>query len=175
MKILTIAADITKAIKSIQTRGGKLDADIHAAGVAVLKHANAHGDTTLADALVNAMPKGSRKLALVEWMLAFGTMRVLDNATEKEAIQAGRHFAQTKDKVYNEADAIATPWTDYRKEPAVSLAFDAQAAVQALIARLNKAQKAGVNIENRAHALNEAQALVAILSAPLPKHEEAPL
>lgn len=173
MKIMTAAADISKAIKSIQLRGAKLDGDIHLAGVSTLKHADAHRDTTLTDALVNAMPKGSRKLALVEWMLAFGGVRTLDPKTEKDAIKAGRIFALAADKAYNEGEAIATSWTEFRKEADVATAFDAQAAVKGVIARLTKAKQSGLTIENKASALHEAQALVALLSAPVVEAEAA--
>lgn len=70
------AAEINKAIASIHTRGKKLDADIQTAGLSILNHANEHGDSTLADKLVLALPKGSRKLALTEWLLEIGRAHV---------------------------------------------------------------------------------------------------
>src|SRR5690606_28981785 len=92
MKILQTAAEVAKAIVSIASRGATPDGDIHTAGVAVLYHAAEHGDATLADKLVHAMPKGGRKLALVEWMLAFGMLSKLDPKADKEAIASGRLF-----------------------------------------------------------------------------------
>lgn len=165
LKIIETAAAITKAITSIQTRGGKLDKDIHIAGVSVLAHAAKHGDTTLADKLVHAMPKGGRKLALVEWMLAYGNISKLDPKTDKAAIDAGRLFALDKAKKYNEAGAIAESWVEFKPEASVLTAFDAQAAVQSVLNRLNKANEGHIEIKGRAEALAQARALVAALEA----------
>ena len=163
LKIITSAALITKAIASIQNRGGKLDTDIHAAGVSVLKHAAEHGDTTLADKLVQAMPKGGRKLALVEWMLAYGAIALLDAKNDKDAIAAGRLFKLQKAKQYDEAGAIAESWTEFRKEAAVLTAFDAQAAVASVLARFKKASEGKLENKGKAEALAQARALVAAL------------
>ena len=169
------AALIQKAITSIQTRGGKLDHDIHVAGVSVLAHAAAHGDSTLADKLVQAMPKGARKLALVEWMLAYGQVSLLDKVADREAVQAGRVFKIDRTKRYDEAGAIAESWTEFKPERDPLTAFDAQAAVSAVLGRLTKAQKSHLTIKNRAEALAQAQALVAALSAEYAEPQEAPM
>lgn len=163
MQVIKSAPLILKAITSIANRGAKLDADIHVAGVSVLVHAAEHGDTTLCDKLVNAMPKGGRKLALVEWMLAFGMIAKLDPKADKDAIAAGRIFKLDRSRKHDEAGAIGTPWTEFKPEAAVHTAFDAQAAVTLLLARLNKATSSGLTIEGRAEALAKAQELVAAL------------
>lgn len=164
MKIMTSAAEITKAITSIKGRGAKLDADIHRAAVSILNHATEHGDTTLADNLVHAMPKGARKLALVEWMLAFGQIAKLDKEADKDAIAAGRLFKLDRTRKLDIEGAIATPWTDFKPEAAVLDAFDVQAAVASVMGRLTKAAAAGMTIKGKAEALAQAQALVAALS-----------
>ena len=163
MKLLNTAADINKAIASIAQRGKLLDTSIHVAGVSVLAHATAHGDTTLADKLVLAMPKGGRKLALVSWMLAFGQLAKLDPKLDKDAIAAGRLFKMDKTRKHDQEGAIATSWTEFAKEAAPATAFDAQAAVQSIIARLTTAGKRGVPITDKAAALASAKELVAAL------------
>lgn len=163
MKLYENAAAITKAIVSIQGRGAKLDGDIHVAGVSVLAHASQHRDTTLADRLVNAMPKGARKLALVEWMLAFGQMAKLDPKLDKEAIAAGRLFKMDDTRTLDIPGAIGMPWVEFKKEADVITAFDAQAAVKSVLTRLTAAAASGKTIENRAMALDQAKALVAAL------------
>ena len=87
MKLITVSADIAKAILSIQRRGTLLDADIHIAACSVIQHHATHGDSTLADKLVLAMPKGARKLALVEFILAYSQMSKLDTGNDKDAIK----------------------------------------------------------------------------------------
>lgn len=175
MQIIKSAALIDKAISSIQLRGAKLDKDIHVAAVSVLAHAAEHGDTTLADKLVQAMPKGGRRLALVEYMLAFGSIAVLDKKADKEAIEAGRLFKLDRTKRYDEAGAVQTCWTDFKKEAAVLDAFDVQKAVASVLGRLKKATEEGKTVQGRAEALAEAQALVAALTAEPAPREDAPL
>lgn len=176
MQIIKTAADINKAIASIANRGAKLDGDIHRAGVSVLAHASEHGDPSLADKLVNAMPKGSRKLALVEWMLAHGQIAKLDQKEDKDAIASGRVFKLDRTRTLDLEGAIKTSWVEFKKEAAVHTAFDAQAAVKSVLARLKTANAKGLTVEHKAEALAEAQALVALLSAaPAPAAEPAPM
>ncbi len=163
MQIIKAAADIKKAITSIANRGAKLDGDIHKAGVSVLAHASEHGDSTLADSLVQAMPKGGRKLALVEWMLAHGQLAKLDPKADKDAIAAGRIFKLDRTRTLDLEAAMETSWVEFKKEAAAHTAFDAQAAVRAVLARLKSANEKGLTVENKAQALDEAQALVAAL------------
>ena len=162
MKLIQGAAAINKAIASIQNRGAKLDGDIHLCGVSALAHASEHGDPSLCDKLVQAMPKGSRKLALVEWMLAHGQIVTLDAKVAKET---GRVFALDRTKVLDLDAAMAKSWVEFRKESAPATAFDAQKAVQSVLTRLNAASKAGVTVEHKAEALAQARALVAALEA----------
>lgn len=157
---------INKAIVSIAQRGKKLDADIQAAGMSILNHIELHGDYTLADSLVNALPKGSRKLALVEWLLAFGKVRLLDkdNPADIARVAAGGFFAFDKTKATNLLEASKKPWFDFKPEAPILTAFDAQAAVQGVLAKFTKAAAGGLEIQNRAHALDAAKALVEALS-----------
>lgn len=164
MNKLITAADIQKAITSIAGRGAKLDGDIQKTGLAVLSHVDAHGDTTLADKLVQAMPKGGRKLALVEWMLAYGKVIKLDKSADKDAVAMGRLFKHDATKKTDIQGATDTPWTEFKREADVLTAFDAQAAVQGLFKRITKAKQDGLTITNKEQALKDAQAVVAALS-----------
>ena len=74
-----------KAIGSIQGRANKLQEDIHQAAVSCIDHLNKHGDTSLINRLVLAMPKSQRKNALIKWAIAFGKLAMNDDkATHKE-------------------------------------------------------------------------------------------
>lgn len=164
MKLHTSTEAINKAIASIKNRGTKLDSDIHVAGCSVLSHMAEHGDSTMADKLVQAMPAGSRKLALVEWMLAFGQVRVLDAKNDKAAITEGRVFALDRSRKHDAEGAEKTSWTEFRKDASVADAFDAGAAVKSVVARLKKATEGKLEIKDKAEALAQAQALVAALA-----------
>lgn len=161
-KIIVGTAAIDKAIKSIAGRGAKLDGDIQLAGLSVLAHIEAHGDTTLADRLYAAMPKGARRLALAEWMLAFGKVEALqaNNPEHKERIASGQVFGYAKLKKTDMQGAEDKKWFDMRKEAAPAEAFDVQAAVQSLLKRIQTAQAKGVKLEH-AEKLDELVKLAA--------------
>lgn len=157
IQIIVGAAKINAAIKSIATRGAKLDESIQIAGLSVLAHVTEHGDTSVADNLFNAMPKGARRLALVEWMLAFGQLRTLSAQTkeEKQRIALGQVFAIDRSKTLNLEGAAEKPWHEMRKEAAPAVVFDAQAQVKALLTRLQKAITEGKEIKGMEEAKAE--------------------
>ena len=167
MELIKEVKAINAKISSIAKRGASLDADIQLAACSVLAHIDQHGDVTLADRLVNAMPKSGRKLALVEFMLAFGKLAVLkaNSKENKAAIESGRVFAYAKDKDTDIEGAIAKPWYEFKKEAAVSEAFDVQASVKAILTRMAKAAKEGKRIDHKEEAIAEVQALLAALQA----------
>lgn len=160
------AAAINKAIDSIKNRGAKLDASIQQAGLSIMAHASEHGDTTCADRLVQAMPKGARKLAVVEWVLAYSQMRKLDPKQPEEAarIKEGATFKLDRERKLDLESAMEKQWHEFKPEAAVATAFDAQSAVAALIARLKSAQSKGMTIEHKVEALAQAKALVEALT-----------
>lgn len=162
-KLYKGAAEINRAIDSIKNRGAKLDASIQLAGLSVLAHASEHGDTTCADRLVLAMPKGARKLALVEWMLAFGQLAKIDPTVDSKEWR-GRMFKLDRTRTLDLKAAEAKQWHKFKPEAAVRTAFDAQAAVMALLARLKGAESKGMSIEHKAEALAQAKRLVVALS-----------
>lgn len=73
------------AIKSIAGRGAKLQADIHACAVSALDHFQRHGDSTLMNRLVLALPKSSRTNALIAWALHFGQFALNDDKATRGA------------------------------------------------------------------------------------------
>lgn len=163
--LLKGTAAINKAIASIATRGAKLDASIQLTGLSILAHVEEHGDTTLADRLFNAMPKGSRRVMLAEWFLAFGLMRTLSAKNKDDAIRikGGAVFGIDRTRRTDMAGAEAKPWYAMKKERAAAEAFDAQASVKAVLARLTKAAAGGLEIQHREGALAAAKALVEAL------------
>lgn len=154
------ASAIDKAIASIKTKGANLDASIQIAARSVLAHIEHCGDTTVADKLFNAMPNGSRRNCLAEWMLAFGQVRLLMNTQpdDKEALKNGRIFAIDRTKKYDAAGAEGKLWHEMRKQADVQTVFDCQAAVQSLLNRIQSAVGKGMTIEGQEQALATLQA-----------------
>jgi len=102
---------IDAKIKSIKTRGKNIDKDIHETGVAIMKHALAHGDYTRANKLVDAMPKSGRTKAFIKWF----SDHTPYNWNEKEKTFK---LPKNKDKrrafLIDEADAV--PFWEYTVE-----------------------------------------------------------
>lgn len=165
MKLITTTADINKAIESIAKRGQKLDNDIQLTGVSVLEHIALHGDTTLLDKLVSAMPKGARKGAFCEWAVHHGCVRMLDRNDQADAlaIEQGRLFKKDKSKEWNVEDAFASKWWEFKPEADLLTTFDAGKMVQALLKRYGKAVKDGAEITGKGEALAALRALTQTL------------
>ncbi len=128
MKIITSKAAIVTAIESIRTRGKKLDADIWLAAVSVTAHAEAHGDVTLANTLVDAMPKGSRVNALLSHLECFGKFTYNDKKKE---------LAFDKSKTTDIEGAMGKSWVDFKPETPYK-GLDLAKAIVALIAKANE-------------------------------------
>ena len=67
MTLITNAAELRQRIRDIYHAGRKIDGDIHVAATSCMFHAGEHGDVTLFERLLDAMPKSSRRVALITW------------------------------------------------------------------------------------------------------------
>lgn len=161
MKLITDNAALAKAIKSIAVRGQKLDHDIHVAGVSCLQHIADHSNTTLLNDLVNALPKGARKHAFVEWALAYGSVRTLDRTNEADAdkIAKGQVFALDRTKQFDLDGAMQNAWFNFKPEADLLTAFDVHKAVSQLVKRVTKATKEGADLQGVQDALKQLKAL----------------
>lgn len=127
---------IKAAIKSIRERGAKLDNDIQLTALDTLQHAGAHGDVTLVNELYLAMPAGSRRSALAEWLITFGKVKANEGKNKAE-----QPFKFAPDKTEDFETGRATMWhTMGSPEKNPEEVFDLQKALAAL---LKKASKAG--------------------------------
>ena len=165
--IIEDSKKLSATIAGIKKSGASLDERIQVAALSVIALVAKCNNTTIADQLVNAMPKSGRKLALVEYLVAFGNFEVITakSAEDKKAIEAGRVFKFAKDKVANLEGADSKMWYDFRKEAKVSEAFDVQSQVKSLLSRLKAAAEAGKEIQNKEGAIEQARALLAALEA----------
>lgn len=79
------SALVNKSIESIKNRGAKLDRDVHSTALACLWHVQEHGDITLMNRLLLALPKSTRRNALGKWAVQFGKLKLNeDKAAAKE-------------------------------------------------------------------------------------------
>lgn len=157
MTIITDRASIVKAIASIASRGKKLDDSIQQTGLSVLAHIEEHGNVELASKLYDALPKGARRLALAEWMLAHGKLRPLNPKAKDDqpALKAGLHFGYDRAKETNLEAAAAKPWHEFKQEKSVSDAFNVQDKALRMVL---EAAKNGVTLEDMLAAVQAAYA-----------------
>lgn len=145
-KLLEGVAIISKAITSLQTRGKKYESDLHQTAVSCLNHAGKHGDITLANRLIEAIPTLTRKNALKDWFLAFGKFK-WDAETKKLA------YDKTKATLLEEA--IDMPFWSFKSEPEYK-PFDFNAAIQAVLAKAKKAKEKGETLpDDKIEALSK--------------------
>lgn len=116
-------AEANKSIDSIAKLGAKLDAQIHHTAVSALTHHATHGDTTLINRLILAMPKSGRKNALVAWAVHFGGLLINDDKASRDAAP----LLHVKDAPEFDQDAaLAEPfWMFKAKEGTAVWSFDA--------------------------------------------------
>lgn len=126
-------AEIDKAIKSITTSGAKLDALIQTTAVQVCEHYSQFADNGLVNRLFLAMPKGSRRNALADWILKFVGVEVNVGDNKKE-----QPFRHCKGKASDPVAGALTMWYDLKKEKAVDEVFDVATAFKAILRRIEK-------------------------------------
>tara|TARA_R110002111_G_scaffold123047_1_gene186887 strand:- start:170 stop:646 length:477 start_codon:yes stop_codon:yes gene_type:complete len=127
MKLITSKDAIIKAIASISGRGAKLDKDIWVAAVSAMAHHNEHGDVTIINDLVNAMPKGGRVNALRDYILAHGKVK-FDNQVKA--------FVHDKEGSFDSLGAMEVSWVEFKPEPEYK-PLDALKLVTALAKRIS--------------------------------------
>lgn len=162
MKLITDTAKLKAAFESITKRGAKLDDDIWIAAVSAMSHHNTHGDVTIINELVSAMPKGSRVNALREFIEAHGKVSYdTDN----------KIFLHDKQGNFDLEGATAQSWTEYKPEapyqPIDALALIKKLAVKIQNADANKGDKV---TNKQARAVLQ---LATDLGIELPKAKEA--
>jgi hypothetical protein len=162
------AADIIADIAKWGKRGETWTKDGQKLGMEVLGHVEAHGDVTVANKLVAAMPKGTKRAAMIEWCVAFGKL----DLHPKQDTKNGVFFAHSKDKTTDLVGAAKTPWTEFQPDPEIITVFDAQAAAIAAIDKLVKASK-GKDIQT-VHHTEVLDRLVALRNELAPQAAEEP-
>lgn len=130
------ATAISKEIAGIKSASAKLDQRIQVAALSVASHAQKHGDITLAEKLVDALGKGHRKTALVDWLIAFGPFAIAPD-------ESG--LVYSKRESFDMDAAQAKPWYDFKPETP----FKAVKLADMLDSLLKKAEGA---LKDEAHA-----------------------
>lgn len=153
-------SQIDKQIALITKAGAKLDAFIQSTAVDVLEHYSEHSDTKLVNRLYLGMPKGARKAALTEWLLAF--CAVVPN--ENKATAKDQPFIHSRDKVTDVAGGKAKMWYECKPDAKPADVFDFQRFVKQALKKYGEAETTTMTAE-QAHAL---AALAGVSDADVP-------
>lgn len=154
MKILNVK-QTNAAIATLKITGKALDQGIQEVGLSVLYHVGENREVSLAIKLLNAMPKGGRRNALVEWFILFGMIAVnTDKATAKE-----RPLVFDRDRTTNLEGAAAKPWYTCRPERPAAEVFDVEAKLRQLLKQLETAKAKGMTVKGEQYVSAMAKAL----------------
>lgn len=144
-KLIEGAANLSKEFGLIKAAGAKLDQRIQVAALSVIMHVEKCGDVTVATGLMDAMPQGSRKAALIEWFLAHGKMRQNVDAAGKVNKDLPWLFDKTKETKFELG--MENPWYTFKPEKLDEEAFDFQGLLASLLKRAEKAAAGGKEVK----------------------------
>ena len=138
---------ITSGLKSIKSAGTKYKAQVHIVAVSIIGHIFEHGDTRLADNLLDAMGKGVDRQAMIHYLEDMGCVK-WSRKDARFVLNKTARAEMVFDEAYLEADD--TPrWYDYaREKKALSSSFDLEARVASLLEQLKKARIDGKEVRN---------------------------
>ena len=135
---------LVKLIRIIAKRGAILDNQIHVAAVNAAMAVKAHGNIGYCNSLYLAMPKGSRHVALTEWLVSFGGVSANEGADKGTA-----PFVFDKAKQVDLETGTATPWYTMKPSKAPDEVVDVLALVMKAIKKGSE-PKEGQTVEHAA-------------------------
>lgn len=133
MKQVTLIQDTSKVnvlIEAIKKAGAKLEGEIHQAACSALWHAEQHGDVTIMQKLIDALPGFARRNALIAWAVEFGKFKADKEGKSVEFNKFGKTGLIER--------AMDKPFWEFKPE-APFQAFDMKAELAKLLKRAEKA------------------------------------
>ena len=145
--MLTVS-QINAKLKTIAKNRDKINAELQTLAVSIIGHICEHGDTTLADRLLDAMGKGLDRQAMVLYLEDMGAVR-FDKGTGKFVLSKKKRAEMEFDEDYLTSED-APKWYEYAKaKGALSSTFDLEAKIAALLKQMAKKEESGeVEIKN---------------------------
>lgn len=147
-------------IKAIKTTGEKIDNMLHECAMFSLSQLNMHGNNGVANRLLGALNKSTRKEALFVWFNDFGKCTRDKTNTlnyQGKKVLAWEGEEQTQENMLVLADE--NPFYEYTREIKPASSYDVMKGIKSILARANKMQLNGLTIEH-AELINNLKALV---------------
>jgi len=110
-------SQIASRVARIVRVAGKVDAELHVVLCSILDHTREHGDYTAILPLLNGLPNGVRKQAIVAWVSHFTNKKLiarLDNKSKEWVCELAKERA---DSDFDIVGAMAVTYGDFTKEP----------------------------------------------------------
>lgn len=134
---------ILTSIQHIAITGKCMDESVQSVGLEVLQHVEMHGEVSLANKLLKALPKGARAKALADWFERFGKIAVNTDKTTAKQFPLIYHKAGAT----NLEGAAAKPWHQCKKDKPLAEEFDFAAKLASLLRQAAEAEKKGMPIK----------------------------
>ena len=165
---------ILAAIQNISITGKCLDQSVQSVGLDVLQHVELHGEVSLANKLLKALPKGARAKALADWLQLHGKIIVnTDKATAKQFPLVYHKQGTTLLEA-----AAAKPWYECKKDKPLAVEFDFAGQLMSLLKRANEAASKGLEVKGadvlaQLNAMNARPVALPVPGALAPQTEGA--
>lgn len=143
-KLIEGSDKIGVAIEAIRKTGKKLDDMIQVCGMSVLAHCDKHNNVDVLENLWGAMPQGSRKKALMDWVLKYG--KVIANMDKDGKVIADKPFLFNRKGTTDLLGAENEPWFACAPEK-LDAPLDFMKSMEAFFSRAGKASDKG-KLEN---------------------------
>lgn len=110
-------SQIGSRVARIVRVAGKVDSELHVVLCSILDHTREHGDYTAILPLLNGLPNGVRKQAIVQWLSHFSNKMLtarLDNKTKAWVCELAK---DRQDSDFDIVGAMAVTFGEFTKEP----------------------------------------------------------
>ena len=110
-------SQIASRVARIVRVAGKVDAELHVVLCSILDHTREHGDYTAILPLLNGLPNGVRKQAIVAWVSHFSNKKLVARLDTKSKEWVCELAKDRQDSDFDIVGAMAVTYGDFTKEP----------------------------------------------------------
>lgn len=110
-------SQIGSKVARIVRVAGKVDSELHVVLCSILDHTREHGDYTAILPLMNGLPSGQRKEAIVKWISHFSGKQLVLSQDKKTKIWKGELVPNRNQELFDIVGAMAITFGDFTQEP----------------------------------------------------------
>lgn len=110
-------SQIASRVARIVRVAGKVDGELHVVLCSILDHTREHGDYTAILPLLNGLPNGVRKQAIVAWVSHFTNKKLIARLDSKSKEWVCELAKERADSDFDIVGAMAVTYGDFTKEP----------------------------------------------------------